>query len=134
MNGDSINDIVTYLESSIAPNCLRILLGTKAATGVIEFSSTIENTFKLTDPSPHPLTRSQVSSVSANIIKDGIYLLELFTIQGKKISELNKQYLEPGNQNISFDISRFSVPSGSYILRLSNELGTVIGQRIIIIN
>ena len=132
VNGDSINDIAVFLESDISPNCFRIILGTKTVTSVSE--PRVEGTvFTLTDLTPHPVSRGMNAIVSVAIVTSGNYTLDLFTAGGKRIAELNKQFFEAGSQSIVFDISRLSIAAGSYIVRLKNETGMVLGQRTIII-
>jgi len=133
VNGDSVNDVAVYLESSVAPNCLRILLGRKESTGVGDPAINIKDIFSLTDPTPHPLSRGKTGILSANILKSGDYYLELVDISGKHVAELKRQYLEAGSQSIMLDITSIPIASGSYILRLKNETGMILGQRTIII-
>jgi len=133
VNGDSIGDLVVNNTSNGIPNCFRILLGIKETSDVSELSSETGSIFTLTDPSPHPLLRGKIAILSINIIKSGDYILELSEVSGKQVAELQRQYLAPGSQNIMFDISNFPVAVGSYILRLRNVAGMVLGQRTIII-
>ena len=133
VNGDSIGDLVVNNTSNGIPNCFRILLGIKETSDVSELSSQTGNIFTLTDPTPHPLSRGKSAILSANILKSGDYYLELVDISGKYAAELKRQYLEAGSQSIMLDITHIPITSGSYILRLKNETGMVLGQRTIII-
>ncbi|MBK9248596.1 MAG: VCBS repeat-containing protein [Ignavibacteria bacterium] len=89
VNGDSINDIAVFLESSIAPNCFRIMLGRKTTTGVSEPREQ-GSIFTLTEPTPHPLSRGKIATLSAIIIKQGIYILELYDLGGKHVADLKR--------------------------------------------
>jgi hypothetical protein len=133
VNSDRVNDIAVFLLSSVAPNCLRIAISAKSSTGVPESSDVQRTIFTLTDPIPHPISRSKSAILTTNITKQGTYLLELLDSSGKQVAELNKQFFEAGSQSIEFDISRLSIASGSYIVRLKNETGMILGQRTIII-
>jgi hypothetical protein len=132
VNGDSIPDLAVGTATNV-PSCFRILLGRKPVNEVNE--PVIENspTFTLTDPTPHPLSRGKSAILSANILKSGEYYLELVDISGKHVAELKRQYLETGSQSIMLDITHIPIASGSYILRLKNETGMILGQRTIIV-
>ena len=132
VNGDSIPDLAVGTATNV-PSCFRILLGRKPVNEVNE--PVIENspTFTLTDLTPHPLSRGKSAILSANILKSGEYYLELVDISGKHAAELKRQYLEAGSQSIMLDITHIPIASGSYILRLKNVTGMILGQRTIII-
>jgi hypothetical protein len=133
VNGDSVNDLAINGQALDIPNCFRIALGTKSANTVSEQTLNERSIFTLTDPTPHPLSRGKSAILSTNIIKSGVYYLELVDISGKHVAELKRQYLEVGSQSIMLDITLIPIASGSYILILKNETGMIIGQRTIII-
>ena len=54
--------------------------------------------------------------------------LEVFNIQGKRISILDKQYKTAGIYNIEWDASSFS--SGIYILRLKSDINPLTTSKI----
>ena len=133
VNGDGIHDIAFATSSNVVPNCFRIVLGVNKPTGVTEPPLNQENTFMLSGTSPHPLVRGKNAVVSANIPTNGVYTLELYNSVGKHIAELHRHYYDVGIQRITVDISQFSIAAGSYILRLRNEAGAVVGERIVVV-
>ncbi len=133
VNGDGINDIAIAASSNIIPNCFRIVLGVSKPTGVTDPLMHQENTFTLSGTSPHPLIHGKNGIVSTNIPKNGVYILELYNSVGKHIAELHRQYYDSGIQRITVNPSQFSIAAGSYILRLRNEAGAVVGERIVVV-
>jgi hypothetical protein len=133
VNQDGIGDIVFGSMSNAVPNCFRILLGIKKTSGVSEPPSSKETTFSLTDPSPHPLVRGKATRLIVTTSQNGIYTLELYSADSKKVTELVQQYFELGKHEVTIDISHYPLASGSYILRFRSEKDIIIGQRTIII-
>lgn len=133
VNGDGINDMAIAASSNIIPNCFRIVLGVSKSTGITDSTLNQENTFSLTDTSPHPLIRGKNAVISTNIAKHGVYILELYNSVGKYSGELHRHYYEAGIQRMNVEISQFPISVGTYILRLRNENGVVVGERTIII-
>ncbi len=134
VNGDGIHDIAVISTSNATPNCFRIVLGQSSPTGVKEpcFDPSALP-FSLTETSPHPVSRNKNTVIKTIVPHVGVYILGLFDITGKNISELQREEYPAGQHDIQFNLSYISLSNGTYILRLSDDKGVLAGQRTIII-
>ncbi|MCX8010277.1 MAG: T9SS type A sorting domain-containing protein, partial [Ignavibacteria bacterium] len=68
---------------------------------------------------PNP-SNAQIS-LQLNTLKRGIVRIELWNILGEKITEIMNQYLEPGEKIFMINLNSYQLPTGVYILVLSER-------------
>ncbi len=79
------------------------------------------DTFSIQPLPPMPIMRSQTIKIKITVSKLGSYTLSLYDSLGKKIFLNTLQMTESGENYISFDLSKFAITSGKYILRLEGN-------------
>lgn len=84
-------------------------------TGIIKYSENIPNKYELYQNYPNPF--NPLTNIQFDIPAMSFVSLKLYNIEGKEISELVSDDLNPGAYNYIFDATKFS--SGIYIYKLS---------------
>lgn len=85
-------------------------------------SSEIINDFELHQNFPNPFNSS--TRISFDILKSGLYQLEIFNITGEKIETLVNKYYSQGKYEIIYKANNLS--SGIYFYKLSNRESSLI--------
>lgn len=104
----------SYLEVTIQGSGLTALAEAEPETG---------GQFKLYQNQPNPYT--DTTSIPFDMIHSGDAFLEIWSLSGKKITELSKQGLNPGRHSFDIDIVALGIPAANYAyqLRVENKAG-----------
>ncbi len=104
----------SYLEVTIQGSGLTALAQAEPETG---------GQFKLYQNFPNPY--SDKTSIPFDMIHSGDAYLEIWSLSGKKITELSKQGLNPGRHLFEIDIVSLGIPAANYAyqLRVENRAG-----------
>lgn len=94
--------------------------GTTKILGTTEFLSELPNDFILFQNYPNPFNPS--TTINFNLPEQSFVTLDIYSLQGEKITTLIKEELNSGNHNYTFDAK--NLPSGTYFYRLMTETGS----------
>jgi len=100
----------SYLEVTIQGSGLTALAEAEPETG---------GQFKLYQNQPNPYIGS--TSIPFDMIHSGDAFLEIWTLSGKKITELSKYALNPGRYTFDFDAGSLGIPATNYAYQLRVE-------------
>ena len=100
-------------------NYVRLVRNADIKTSVGENNKTsVPNGFVLNQNYPNPFNPETL--ISYQIQTAGNVQLEVFDVLGKKISTLVNKYQQPGIYSITFNTSKYSIPSGIYFYRIQS--------------
>ncbi|HSF88214.1 MAG TPA: hypothetical protein VLA46_02290 [Saprospiraceae bacterium] len=104
----------SYLEVTIQGSGLTSLAQAEPETG---------GQFKLYQNYPNPYT--DMTSIPFDMLHSGDVFLEIWSLTGKKITELSKHGLHPGRHSFDIDLVSLGLPAATYAyqLRVENNAG-----------
>ena len=114
VTGDGIGDIALGEDG-----CFSVYKGVNLqTTNVVDESYNLD--FSLHQTEPNPIGIDGKGIIPITLVHNGIYILEVFDMTGKRLGELFKGNLPSGEVRLPFDVKALNLGSGMYTLRLSD--------------
>lgn len=89
------------------------------ATSIESENISIPNSMKLFNIFPNPF--NPITKIRYQIPEHGRVILKIFNVLGKEILELENDYKKPGTYELEFNVSKYGLTSGVYLLQLTSR-------------
>ncbi len=115
LTGDPVNGYDSFLE---------VAINASSTTGLWNLEPETGGQFKLAQNYPNPYVGS--TSIPFNLTNNSDVKIELYDLTGKKVKEIVRSSMSPGDHRIELNLADLNIPSGDYVYQLEviNQNGT----------